>query len=1042
MLKGTAFKVLLVQDNLAVAQQLQEWRLEAKGVRVPVTCVQGVSEALEALNQENFDVILLDFSLPESKWLDTITTLKEYPFQGNTYACPPIVVLSGIEDEELALQAIYAGAQDYLMKGKIESKRLMRSLRYAIARSAAPQAAIARRNAIPLADCSAVPEDGELGKNSPHPQSAQPVDDHIQDVSCQSALKQLEFALQQSEAQLQRLAENVPGVIYQYRHYPDGTDEFTYVSPGIRDLLELEPETVVQSTELMWASVHPDDLSAFVASVRHSTQTLEQWRMEWRSITPSGVVKWIKGVARPERQPDGTLVWDGILLDISDVYDELRLRKQAEEALKESNAKFRQMAQSIRECFWMSNAEMSQVIYVSPAYEEIWGRSCQSAYEQIDTWLEAVHPEDRPPIRHSWERLFQGETIENEYRVIRPDGSMVWVLDRSFPVRNEKGEIYRFAGIVLDISDRKRTQEALHQSAATNRALLNGIPDMIFRCRADGTFIDFKPAKDIKTFVPPSVFMGKKVQEVLPPPLAQRLMQACEQTLVSGKTQIVEYQLPSDDELHDYEARIVASDSDEMIAIVRDITERKRTESALRQQKELLQTIFDHLPVMVAFYDTKGQLQLVNRELERLLGWSLAELGNCDLLAFCYPNPKYRQRVVEHMLAAQGKWQDFKTRTRDNRVLDTSWANIRLSDGTRIGIGSDITERKRAEEALRTLTQQEHKRALQLEQTLTELQHAQAQLVQNEKMASLGQLVAGVAHEINNPVSFIYCNIDPALDYTSNLLRLISFYQQHYPTPSAEIQEAIAEIDLNFIKKDFPKLLKSMQEGASRIHGIVQSLRNFSRLDEAETKKADLHKGLDSTLMILQTRLRQQPNRAAIQVMKEYGELPLVKCYPGELNQVFMNILSNAIDALEERMMEDSSLTAQIRICTEVVRVTEKTAKIQKSTVSYSIQNPFGLLPCPEVNSGHQPPKSKIETSSTPCSDKVVIRIADNGTGISSKVQQRVFDPFFTSKPIGKGTGLGLSISHAIVVKKHQGELYCHSQYGQGTEFVIELPLR
>jgi signal transduction histidine kinase len=175
--------------------------------------------------------------------------------------------------------------------------------------------------------------------------------------------------------------------------------------------------------------------------------------------------------------------------------------------------------------------------------------------------------------------------------------------------------------------------------------------------------------------------------------------------------------------------------------------------------------------------------------------------------------------------------------------------------------------------------------------------------------------------------------------------------------------------------------------------------------------------------MILQNRLREQSTRPAIQVIKEFGDLPLVDCYPSELNQVFMNILNNAIDALESRMKKDSSLTPQIRICTEVHRGSKETAESQNFLTQSKIQNL----------------KSKIQTM--PLTDKVIIRIADNGTGIPPNVQQRVFDPFFTTKPVGKGTGLGLSIAHAIVVKKHQGELYCHSQYGQGTEFAIELPL-
>ena len=302
-------------------------------------------------------------------------------------------------------------------------------------------------------------------------------------------------------------------------------------------------------------------------------------------------------------------------------------------------------------------------------------------------------------------------------------------------------------------------------------------------------------------------------------------------------------------------------------------------------------------------------------------------------------------------------------------------------------------EFKKAELGQQYYTQENCDKALQ------KLNNTQKQLVENEKMSSLGQMVAGVAHEINNPVNFIHGNIVPTCEYVQDLLGLIELYQHHYPNPDTEIREELENIEFDFIKEDLIKILKSMKEGTTRIKDIVLSLRNFSRLDEADFKQVDIHSGIDSTLMILHNRLKAKSTHPEIQIIKEYSNIPFIECYPGQLNQVFMNILANAIDALDDynskRNIEDIKL------------------------------NPNYI---------------KISTNLT-ANKHIRIIISDNGIGIPEKIKSKLFDPFFTTKDVGKGTGLGLCISYQIIVEKHRGKLYCNSKPGNGTDFVIEIPM-
>jgi len=336
-------------------------------------------------------------------------------------------------------------------------------------------------------------------------------------------------------------------------------------------------------------------------------------------------------------------------------------------------------------------------------------------------------------------------------------------------------------------------------------------------------------------------------------------------------------------------------------------------------------------------------------------------------------------------------------------ILDATVTPIRIT-----GTVQDITKQKRVEQALiqseaqllelahnldlkvQERTEQLQQKNQELAHSLKTLQEAQQQLIQSEKMSSLGSLVAGIAHEINNPVNFIYGNLTHVRNYTEGILDLIGLYQEECQHTNAKIKDRIESIDLEFVKADLPKILSSIEAGADRIRKIVLSLRNFSRLDEAQMKQVDIHEGIESTLLLLQQRLKSCHGHTGISAIKKYGDLPLIECYPGQLNQVFMNLLTNAIDAIE-------------------------------------------CLP--------QPGAITIYTQMLE-SNRVLIKIVDTGSGMTPTVQARIFDPFFTTKPVGKGTGLGLSISYQIIVEHHKGQLKCISEPGKGTEFEIEIPLQ
>jgi len=440
------------------------------------------------------------------------------------------------------------------------------------------------------------------------------------------------------------------------------------------------------------------------------------------------------------------------------------------------------------------------------------------------------------------------------------------------------------------------------------------------------------------------------------------------------------------------------------LASLRDITDRKRTEEMLWLYNRAMAATSTGIAISDA---TNPGYPIIycNPGFESMTGYQRSEIigKNCHFFQGNDTDPA----AVEILRQALQNESECQVILKNYRLDGTAFWNalsispLRSPTGKLthfVGVNRDISDRKESEEALQKSEAQSREKTTQLEAAIKEVKDTHSQLVQSEKMSSLGLLIAGVAHEINNPVSFIYGNLDPLKNYTQDLLHMVQLYEQHYPDPVAEIQEEKETLELDFIAKDLPQILSSMKVGVERISQIVKSLRNFSRHDNSEKKPVHLHEGIDSTLLILNHRLKGNGETLPIQIVKDYGNLPPVECFSGPMNQVFMNILSNAIDALND-------------------------------------WNKQRGLPEMRANPSQIKITTKLDDSFAE------IKIADNGPGMSSEVKQHIFDPFFTTKPIGKGTGMGLSISYQIVVEKHKGVLDCISEIGQGTEFIIRIPI-
>ncbi|NES19083.1 MAG: PAS domain S-box protein [Symploca sp. SIO3E6] len=684
-------------------------------------------------------------------------------------------------------------------------------------------------------------------------------------------------------------------------------------------------------------------------------------------------------------------------------------RKRSESALRESQQQLAAMAANIPGNVYRGVVHPDgkiSFLYISEGGRELSGLAPQEIIAEPERYLKTIHPEDRADFEETLRTSVTTLKPSNhEYRIVATSGEVKWVRDSIRYSRLDNGDVI-VDGVALDISDRRKSEERLRLLDRAIAASSNGII-ITDPLQPDNPIVYVNPGFEQITGYSIKEVMGQNCRFLQGNETTQPALEKFRTTLKAQREcHVTLRNYRKDGTLFWNELSIspVLNTSGQLthyIGVQTDITELQQAKAALLESEAryraaaegsldaffILQSLRDATGNIIDFtfidINSRGE-QMISLSKEEIIGKKL-----CELLPIHHTGgflPKYIH-VVETKEVLE---EEFSIVTPEVAIEWRHHMVVPLADGIAITT-KNITKRKQAEAALQKLSEQEREKAQQLEKTLKKLQDTQAQLVRQENMASLGHLVAGVAHEINNPISFIYGNIYPASEYIQDLLHVLQLYQQHYPKPVPEITEELSNIELDFIINDFPKLLASMREGANRISEIVLSLKNFSNLEKKERKRADIHQGIDNTLLLLQHRFKHPLGDTEIELIKEYGDLPLIECYPSELNQVFMNIISNGIDALES-----DSRTLQGKI-----------------TISTKTLDP----------------------------DRVAIRIANNGQGMTPEIRDRVFDPFFSTKPVGSGTGLGLAVSYQIVVGKHQGILTCLSEPEMGTEFWIELPI-